>query len=447
MLVGLSPSRLLARLTLVAAVAFFGGGWGTAAPAAAQEKLEEDTVVETAVETEEGAESATVTETTETPENAEASDPDDSAPNEFLKDPVAAALQKEYERLRVAWVEEMSAMQTALIRFHDGSEEDAAARIQIYQEHQPAARQAYSALLDHVVKMLEYNSDGGGFLWEFIARTIDHRGNVDWYEGLTPAAKLLAEQTHGPVSPKMHSVYARSLIVDGDFATARTELDLALQTEERLDCDMRLVSTLSALEEQFVSEQKRLAADPDDLPRVEFQTTRGPVVIELYEDQAPNTVANFLQLVEEGFYDELPFYQVMDQLFAMTGDPIGDGSGSSGKTIADESDHPDARSPLRGSLVMAKIPVPDDNGGRTYADTASSQFMILLLPLDLSRGEYTVFGRVIEGMDAIAYLNRIDPSEEKEEGDVSLPPDRVQTAKVLRKRDHEYKVEYLETSP
>ncbi len=359
------------------------------------------------------------------------------------QDPVGRELLAEYERRRTAWAESLVTIREAQIRFHNGSEETEQKYQQMVRDSLGIARQRYSELLEQVVKMLEYNPHGGNYLKAFLASTIGHRGGVDWYEGLAKPVEMLEEFLDDRADAEFHSIAGRVQVVAGNFKEANRHLRLAMQTEKPLDCDMRLLSTLESLEAAWKAEQDRLANDPDDLPLVEFETTRGKLVIELYEDQAPNTVANFIQLVEQGFYDQLPFYQVIDHLFAITGDPYGDGSGDSGRRVPDEADHPDARSALRGSLVMAKLPLANDPQGRTMADSASSQFMILLLPLEIPAGKYTTFGRVIEGLPAVSYFTRLDPTQKTEKNQVKMPPDLVLSAKVIRKRDHDYQVQYV----
>src|SRR5579871_6273939 len=77
-----------------------------------------------------------------------------------------------------------------------------------------------------------------------------------------------------------------------------------------------------------------VAAEP--LPQVLLHTTKGDIVIELYEDEAPNTVANFISLVEKKFYNGLTFHRVIDGFMAQGGDPKGTGTGGPGYTIACE---------------------------------------------------------------------------------------------------------------
>ena len=94
-------------------------------------------------------------------------------------------------------------------------------------------------------------------------------------------------------------------------------------------------------------------AKADDLPRVRLTTTQGDIVLELFENEAPQSVANFLTLVKKGFYDGLTFHRVIPKFMAQGGDPRGTGTGGPGYSIHDECYQPNARMHFRGSLSMA----------------------------------------------------------------------------------------------
>ncbi len=169
----------------------------------------------------------------------------------------------------------------------------------------------------------------------------------------------------------------------------------------------------------------------NDLPQVVFKTNKGDIVIELYENEAPNTVANFISLVEKKKYDGIKFHRVIPNFMAQGGDPNtldddpqNDGQGGPGYSIPCECYNENARIHFQGSLSMA-------HAGK---DTGGSQFFITHLPtphlnpnVEEERG-HTVFGRVIKGLD-IALALRIG--------------DEIESAKVLRKREHPYKPETL----
>ncbi|MFI4874179.1 MAG: peptidylprolyl isomerase, partial [Blastopirellula sp. JB062] len=102
--------------------------------------------------------------------------------------------------------------------------------------------------------------------------------------------------------------------------------------------------------EHFKKEQEIRAkeAEADDLPRVRFTTEKGEFVVELFENEAPETVANFISLVKKGFYDGLTFHRVLENFMAQGGDPKGDGSGGPGYQIYCECFKPNYRRHFRG---------------------------------------------------------------------------------------------------
>lgn len=188
-------------------------------------------------------------------------------------------------------------------------------------------------------------------------------------------------------------------------------------------------TNLDMLREQWGEEQKIREAEAvaNDLPRVKFTTTKGDVVIELFENEAPIATANMISLVKDGFYSNVVFHRVLPHFMAQGGDPTGSGSGGPGHTIACECHGPEARHHFRGSLSMA-------HAGR---DTGGSQFFMCFIPTDFLNGRHTAFGRVIEGMEVLGKLQRIDPQAQG-----PYPPaDKIIKAEVLRDRGHAYDFE------
>jgi cyclophilin family peptidyl-prolyl cis-trans isomerase len=138
-----------------------------------------------------------------------------------------------------------------------------------------------------------------------------------------------------------------------------------------------------------------------------MRTTEGPIEIELFEEDAPQTVGNFKKLAGDGFYDGVIFHRVIKDFMIQGGDPTGTGRGGPGYTFDDEfNDH----KIVRGALAMANAG-PNTNG---------SQFFIVTTPeaswLD---GKHTVFGRVVEGMDVV------DKIEGTETGPGDKPVDDI----------------------
>ena len=138
------------------------------------------------------------------------------------------------------------------------------------------------------------------------------------------------------------------------------------------------------------------SAQAKDCPVVKLQTSAGDITIELFVNEAPNTVANFVELVNKGFYNGLTFHRVMQGFMAQGGDPNGNGTGGPGYCIPCEVDNPNARVHFRGSLSMA-------HAGK---DTGGSQFFITFVPTKWLDGKHTVFGRVTAGFDVLAKITR-----------------------------------------
>jgi cyclophilin family peptidyl-prolyl cis-trans isomerase len=184
---------------------------------------------------------------------------------------------------------------------------------------------------------------------------------------------------------------------------------------------------LPAMRKAWEKEAQFRAAEAkaDDLPRVKFTTTKGDIVIELFENEAPQSVANFITLVKQGFYDGVVFHRVLPGFMAQGGDPQGTGMGGPGYNIRDEQRLPNARKHFRGSLSMA-------NTGRP--NTGGSQFFLTFVPTTYLDGRHAVFGRVIEGMENAASLKRGEPPRS---------PDKIVKAEVLRDRGHGYEFEKL----
>jgi peptidyl-prolyl cis-trans isomerase B (cyclophilin B) len=138
-----------------------------------------------------------------------------------------------------------------------------------------------------------------------------------------------------------------------------------------------------------------------DNPQVQMEIAGvGTIVIELYPEHAPNTVANFLSLVNSDFYDGLTFHRVISSFVAQGGDPNGDGTGGPGYYIDDEVVG-NLLTHTYGAISMAKSEAPD---------TAGSQFFFVLNEGACSHlnGVHTVFGQVISGLDLLPLISEGD---------------------------------------
>lgn len=141
-------------------------------------------------------------------------------------------------------------------------------------------------------------------------------------------------------------------------------------------------------------------------PRVKMETNKGTLIIELYPEHAPGTVANFLKLVNQKFYNGLTFHRVIPDFVVQGGCPRGDGTGGPGWTIKCETEGNPLIHKL-GALSMA-------HRGK---DTGGSQFFIVLNRNTTKHldGKHTVFGQVIEGLDILPNIVQGDKMTNVEE--------------------------------
>jgi peptidyl-prolyl cis-trans isomerase B (cyclophilin B) len=127
-----------------------------------------------------------------------------------------------------------------------------------------------------------------------------------------------------------------------------------------------------------------------------LHTNHGPIVIELFDDDAPKTVANFTKLAGDGFYDGIIFHRVIPDFMIQGGDPTGTGSGGPGYTFEDEFND---NKVVRGALAMANAG-PNTNGSQFFIVTTEAASWL--------DGKHTVFGRVTDGMDVVDAISALD---------------------------------------
>ncbi len=128
-----------------------------------------------------------------------------------------------------------------------------------------------------------------------------------------------------------------------------------------------------------------------------IETNHGTVKIELFEDTAPKTAGNFIELAEKGFYDGVIFHRVIDGFMIQGGDPTGTGRGGPGYQIDDEFGE-GLRHDGEGMLSMA-------NAG---PNTGGSQFFITLAATPWLDGKHAIFGKVVEGMEVVRAIGKVE---------------------------------------
>jgi cyclophilin family peptidyl-prolyl cis-trans isomerase len=349
----------------------------------------------------------------------------------------------EFAKVNAQWKDTVAKLSGLKIEYVNSA--DGAKKAEIAKEYNPL-HSAADALLDKLIDAAKAayaespNTDKD--LTDLLVSTLSYctfregqnhsKIGVDDYERGFPIGKLLMENKCKDQSvPDLAGVSA--FCVD-EFDLAETYLKQA-QAIGHIDAvaakDLDLVGFYK---NAWAKEKKIRAAEAsaDDLPRVMMKTTAGDIEIELFENEAPNTVLNFVTLADSGFYNGVPFHRVIPGFMAQGGDPTGKGTGGPGYTIPDECFRPDYRVHFRGSLSMAHTDQPNSGG---------SQFFLTFVPTHHLDGLHTVFGRVISGFDVLAKIKRRDPQEETV-GDF----DKIIDAKVTRRRKHSYDVKDLKKS-
>lgn len=152
-------------------------------------------------------------------------------------------------------------------------------------------------------------------------------------------------------------------------------------------------------------------------PVASIETNKGTVRVELFEERAPKTAGNFIELAEKGFYDGVIFHRVIPDFMIQGGDPKGTGTGGPGYAIDDEF-HPELRHTGPGILSMA-------NSG---PDTGGSQFFITLAATPWLDDRHAVFGKVVDGMEVVEEIGGV----ETDRGD--RPKEEVRMEKVTIER-------------
>ena len=151
--------------------------------------------------------------------------------------------------------------------------------------------------------------------------------------------------------------------------------------------------------------------------KIKFTTNKGVFVAEMFEDKAPLTTKNFIELVEKGFYDGIIFHRVIDGFMIQGGDPTGTGMGGPGYKIKEEFGeglkHDD-----EGILSMA-------NAG---PNTGGSQFFITLAPTPWLNGHHAIFGKVVGGMDVVRLIGVV-PTDFRDRPREAVTMEKVEVVK------------------
>jgi len=145
-----------------------------------------------------------------------------------------------------------------------------------------------------------------------------------------------------------------------------------------------------------------------------LKTNAGDIVVEFHDEDAPKTVENFRKLAADGFYDGLDFHRVIPDFMIQGGCPEGTGRGGPGYTFEDEFNQ---NKVVRGALAMANAG-PDTNGSQFFIVTTDAAPWL--------DGKHTVFGKIIEGMDAVDAIEKTPTGA----GDKPVEPQTIETVEL-----------------
>lgn len=329
----------------------------------------------------------------------------------------------EFQRLFEDWKTVLKDLRQLKVRYQSAALAEQAQIQQQWNDLIAKGNELIDALQEAGLKAYAEAPNEDPQLMRFLVKLADDRIDHDDYLRARQITSVLLEH-HCP-EKQIYNAAAIAAYVLNDYDEAEKYFKLAKEAGVLSDYGKELEPTVAEYKELWAKEKaiREAEAKADDLPRVKLSTTKGDIVLELFENEAPETVGNFISLVEQGFYNGLTFHRVLKNFMAQGGDPKGDGSGGPGYHIYCECYRPDYRRHFQGSLSMA-------HAGR---DTGGSQFFLTFRPTPHLNGKHTCFGRVIEGMEVLSKLQRRDPN-------ASNPPapDSIIKAEVLRKRDHAY---------
>lgn len=339
------------------------------------------------------------------------------------KDAADDAPAEPFDKVLADWKAVDTKLSSIVEQFRSAPAADREALRKKYLESVEAAKRVLPRLRKAAIAEYQAKPNADDEVVKILVGLLANDVRSDDYRPANDLAKLLIDKK--ATEDAIYLFAGLAAFSSDDFDTAEKYLKLA---KEKGAIDPNAEGYLEQIEDFKAAWKKEQAirkaeAKADDLPRVKLTTNKGVIVIELFENEAPGAVGNFVSLVEKGFYDGLTFHRVLPNFMAQGGCPTGDGTGGPGYKIPCECNQPNFRHHFWGTLSMA----------HAGANTGGSQFFLTFRPTPHLDGRHTAFGRVIEGGEVLHKLQRRDPQRNPAE------PDKIEKAEVVRKRDHEYK--------
>ena len=340
--------------------------------------------------------------------------------------------QAEFARVMGEWKDLLTKLENLRIQYRTADEKKRTEMQQQWKLLMGQATTLQEQLITTAQNAYREAPNANAQVTELLVALLNDWVQHDDYEKAFPIGKLLMDNKCPEKAVAGLAGMAAYCVQECDLAEAW--LTEAQKTSPLPPEVQAMLAGVAYTKEAWAKEQKirQAEAKADDLPRVLLKTSEGDIELELFENEAPNSVANFIALVDKGYYNGLTFHRVLKGFMAQGGCPKGDGTGDPGYKIPAEFTSPKHRNHFRGSLAMARSQDPD---------SAGSQFYLMFAPNRSLDGNYTVFGRVVKGSDVLAKIRRIDPQDTRSTAD----PDKIVEAKVLRKRPgSKYEVKKVE---
>ena len=164
-------------------------------------------------------------------------------------------------------------------------------------------------------------------------------------------------------------------------------------------------------------------------PRLELKTSRGVIVIELFQDKAPKTVANFLQYTKSGFYNSTIFHRVIDGFMIQGGGFERDMQEKKGTRGPIENEAGNGLKNDIGTLAMARTSAPHSASAQFFINLKGNDFLNFREPTTQGFG-YAVFGKVVQGMDVVVAIAKVRTGRAGPHGDVPVEPIIIESVNV-----------------
>lgn len=343
------------------------------------------------------------------------------------------ATREDFDKSLIEWKATYAELLQVYMEFETCEESEAEEWKNQYRELKLRGDEQAGHTIDLAAEVYESSPNGDAVLRELLTNLPSRYYVAGKYEKSTRIGQALLK--HDPENSEVMFNTLKSAFVSNNFSYARELFEEWNRQHgsypENLESFREYLDTLEAgWNEELRIREQEIASD--QLPRIQFETNQGTIVVELFEEQAPVVVNNLIHLVENGdFFRNMTFFQVLPHQYARTGCARNDGTAGLRIGTANAENRSNARGHFRGAVSLE---INEQDGA------VLTHCYFIRIPMPQLDGVNLVVGRVVEGMDVV---DRISATHELNEELVPEPiveaqPDRLIGAKVIRKADKEY---------